>query len=111
MMDTLVKAVAKSQKDILGDFQKISKTVAQQSEALEKRTKEHQQKVEEEFANAMKRLQTDTSHSVEESSKTVTKYVTALEKGIRSLNEVLTSLGEQQVVVQQVKKKGWFGRG
>ncbi len=110
MMDTLVKAVAQSQKEFLKDFNEVSKIVRQQSESLEKRAEAHRKKVEEEFTNAMKRLQTDASHSVSESSKHVTQYVTALEKGIRSLNEVLTGLGEKQVVIQQVKRRGWFSR-
>ena len=62
MMDTLVKAVAHSQKEFLKDFNEISKVVRKQSEALEKRTEAHQKKVEDEFTNAMKRLQTDASH-------------------------------------------------
>jgi hypothetical protein len=41
--------------------------------------------------------------------------VAGLDAGIRSLNAVLSQLGQQQVVIQQVpleeaKKKGWFGR-
>ena len=35
---------------------------------------------------------------------------TGVEKSITGLNEVLTKLGEKQVVIQQVKKRGWFGK-
>ena len=35
---------------------------------------------------------------------------TDVEKSIAGLNEVLAKLGEKQVVIQQVKKRGWFGK-
>jgi hypothetical protein len=43
--------------------------------------------------------------------KMTSQYISALETGIRGLNTVLKELGEKQIVVQQVKKKGWFNRG
>ena len=42
--------------------------------------------------------------------KMTSQYIGALETGIRSLNTALKDLGQQQIVVQQVKKKGWFSR-
>jgi len=35
---------------------------------------------------------------------------TGVEKSIARLNEVLAKLGEKQVVIQQAKKRGWFGK-
>jgi hypothetical protein len=37
-------------------------------------------------------------------------YLRALSSGIQSLNGVLSQLGEKQIIIHQVKKKGWFGR-
>jgi hypothetical protein len=39
------------------------------------------------------------------------QYLAGVQQGLEGLNGVLQSLGEKQVVVQQVKKKGWFSRG
>jgi len=108
-LDSIGTAIASAQKEFLVDLNELSKLVKANAEGLEKRAGEHQVKVEENFTNLVKTLQQDTSHAVEESAKSVTRYVSGLDTGIRRLNEVLESLGEKQVVVQQVKKKGWFG--
>jgi biopolymer transport protein ExbB/TolQ len=108
-LDQLSAAIAGAQREFLTDLNDLSKIIKENAEGLEKRSAQHQQKVEEGFSNMIKVLQQDTSSAIEDSAKSVTRYVSALDTGIRSLNDVLKSLGQQQVVVQQVKKKGWFG--
>jgi flagellar motor component MotA len=45
-----------------------------------------------------------------ESVRVASLHLASLDAGIQSLNRVLKDLGEKQVVIQQVKKKGWFSR-
>jgi ABC-type transporter Mla subunit MlaD len=49
--------------------------------------------------------------SLKSTLESTNKTVGSLESSLRSLNTVLTDLGAKQVVIQQVKKKGWFSRG
>lgn len=56
-------------------------------------------------------LQNHVADTVAQSNGTLSTHFAGLEKGLGELNSVLQSLGDKQVVVQQVEKKrrGWFG--
>lgn len=56
-------------------------------------------------------MQTSVNGSFSAAQETLQQRFTGLETGLNSLNGVLTKLGEQSVVVQQVApaKRGWFG--
>ncbi|MCB1211914.1 MAG: MotA/TolQ/ExbB proton channel family protein, partial [Verrucomicrobiales bacterium] len=110
MMDTLVKAVANAQKEFLVDLNALSKNVKEQVENLDKRAAAHQERVDTEFANALNRMREDMTNAIKDSVKTTTDYTRALSSGIQSLNNVLAQLGEKQVIIHQVKKKGWFSK-
>ena len=108
MMDTLVKAVANAQKDFLVDLNALSKQIKEQADNLDKRAAAHQQRVDTEFATALNRMRDDMTNAVKDSVKTTTDYTRALASGIQSLNTLLSELGGKQVLIHQVKKKGWF---
>ena len=57
-------------------------------------------------------MQNEVASSVSSSSRELEKHFAGIEKGLSGLSSVLESLGEQQVVVQQVEpeRRGWFGR-
>ena len=57
-------------------------------------------------------LQSNVTDSVSGSTQALQTHIAGLERGLTGLNGVLETLGEQQVVVQQVEpaKRGWFGR-
>ena len=57
-------------------------------------------------------MQREVTTSVGSSTSALEKHFGAIESGLSSLSRVLESLGEQQVVVQQVEpeRRGWFGR-
>jgi flagellar motor component MotA len=85
---------------------------------LESASKEYHQSVKAAHEGAVKLLAEkvgDLSTGIEQSLKSTLdqtqKTVGSLESSMRSLNTILTDLGSKQVVVQQVKKKGWFSRG
>jgi len=60
-------------------------------------------------AKTMIQLRETFAESVNESVTKSTDYLRTLSTGLQGLNTVLRELGEKQVLIQQVKKKGWFG--
>jgi len=110
VMDTLVKAVANAQKEFLVDLNALSKHVKEQADNLDKRANAHQQRVDAEFAQTLNRMREDLTNSVKDSVKTTSEYTRALASGIQSLNNILGELGGKQIMIHQVKKKGWFSR-
>ncbi|MCB1227390.1 MAG: MotA/TolQ/ExbB proton channel family protein [Verrucomicrobiales bacterium] len=111
LMDTLVKAVASSQSEFLKDLNVLSKKMNDYAMNLDRRVDSHQELVHKEFTDGMHRLREDLTAAVKDSVKVTTDYTRALSTGIQSLNNLLKELGEKQVVIHQVKKKGWFSRG
>ncbi len=111
LMDTLVKAVANAQKDFLKDLNILSAKMNDYAMNLDRRIEAHQERVQKEFTEAVLRMREDMTTAVKDSVKTTTEYTRALASGIQSLNDVLKDLGSKQVIIHQVKKKGWFSRG
>ena len=83
-------------------------TMTEVAEALEQRSAQHQQTVQEAFHKSVEKLTETSSKAIAENVKATGAYFNALKDGLGGLNEVLKNLGEKQVVIQQ-KKKGWFG--
>ena len=110
LMDTLVKAVANAQKDFLKDLNILSAKMNDYAMNLDRRIESHQERVQKEFTDALVRMREDMTTAVKDSVKVTTDYTRGLASGIQSLNEVLKDLGAKQVVIHQVKKKGWFSR-
>ena len=56
-------------------------------------------------------MQSDVATSVSGSTEALQTHFAGLERGLTGLSSVLESLGEKQVVVQQVEaeRRGWFG--
>ncbi|MES2508175.1 MAG: MotA/TolQ/ExbB proton channel family protein [Verrucomicrobiota bacterium] len=110
VMDTLVRAVAQAQKEFLVDLNSLSARINEQAANLDKRATAHQERVDAEFAMAMNRMREDLTGAIKDSVKTTSEYTRALASGIQGLNNVLTELGGKQVIIHQVKKKGWFSK-
>ncbi|MFT7640708.1 MAG: biopolymer transport protein ExbB/TolQ/tetrahydromethanopterin S-methyltransferase subunit F [Pirellulaceae bacterium] len=57
-------------------------------------------------------VHSDMSGSMSESAQSLQNYFASMDRGLRSLNEVLEKLGEKNVVIQQVeqakRRRGWF---
>ncbi len=112
---------AGAQKEFLTDLNELSARMLDYANNLDRRTEEHQQFVAQEFVSNMTAMRTEVESNITtmrtevesalaESMKQTAQYLSGLELGLRGLNGVLENLGEKQVVVQQVKKKGWFSR-
>jgi biopolymer transport protein ExbB/TolQ len=110
VMEILVKAVANAQKEFLVDLNSLSAKIKDQADNLDKRAAAHQERVDAEFARAVSRMREDFTASVTDAVKQSSEYNRALASGIQGLNNVLKELGSQQIIIHQVKKKGWFSR-
>ena len=108
--DTVVKALANAQKEFLTDLNELSTRMLEYANNLDRRNDEFQQTVMQEFANNMAAMRAEMESSLTESVRQTTEYIGGLESGLKGLNGVLEQLGEKQIVIQQVKKKGWFSR-
>jgi uncharacterized protein Yka (UPF0111/DUF47 family) len=59
-------------------------------------------------------VHSDMSGSMSQSAESLENYFASMDRGLRSLNEVLEKLGEKNVVIQveQIeqaeRKRGWF---
>jgi flagellar motor component MotA len=110
LMDALVKAVASSQREFLTDLNILSAKVKDYADNLDKRAAAHQEFVDAQFGQAVNRMREDFTNAVTDAIRQSTEYNRALASGIQSLNNVLKELGTKQILIHQVKKKGWFSR-
>jgi len=110
VMEVLVKAVAGSQKEFLTDLNALSAKIKDYADNLDRRAAAHQEHVDTQFGQAVNRMREDFTTAVTDAVKQSTEYNRALASGIQSLNNVLKELGTKQILIHQVKKKGWFSR-
>jgi hypothetical protein len=108
--DSVVKAIAGAQKEFLTDLNELSGRMLSYADNLDQRTAEHQQVVTQEFVTNMGTMRQEVEQTLTNSLVLANQYLAGVQQGLEGLNGVLQSLGEKQVVVQQVKKKGWFSR-
>ncbi len=106
----LVKALGSAQAELLNDLKAVTESVKEQAANLDKRADAHAVQVATEFSKTMIKLREDLSETVNESVAKTTDYVRTLASALQGLNGVLKDLGEKQVIIQQVKKKGFFSR-
>ncbi len=109
--DSVVKAIAGAQKEFLTDLNELSARMLEYTNNLDRRIEIHQQAAITQFVTNMTAMRSEVENNVNQSVQTVGQYLGGLQSGIEGLNAVLEKLGEKQVVIQQVKKKGWFSRG
>ena len=109
-LEALTKALTNAQQELIDDLKKVTAKVAEQAANLDKRADAHAAQVAADFSRTMIKLREDLTGGVEEATAKTRDYVGSLASGLQGLNNVLRELGEKQVIIQQVKKKGWFGR-
>ena len=109
--DSVIKGLSSAQKEFLTDLNELSKRMNDYATNLDRRSDAFQATVTKEFVTNMTTMRAEVEGALRDSMKMTSQYMGALETGIRNLNTVLKDLGEKQVVIQQVKKKGWFSRG
>ncbi len=109
-VQALAQAMAGAQQEFLTDLHALTAKIQEQAMGLDRRADAHQQHVANEFSRTMIQLRESVSEALTESVTKTTDYVRTLASALQGLNGVLKDLGEKQVLIQQVKKKGWFGR-
>jgi hypothetical protein len=106
----LAKAMSTAQQEFLDDLRQLTAKVQEQALGLDRRADAHQAQVSAEFSKTMIALREGITESVTQSVDKTTDYVRTLASALQGLNGVLRDLGEKQVLIQQVKKKGFFSR-
>jgi biopolymer transport protein ExbB/TolQ len=108
--DSVIRGLSNAQKEFLTDLNTLSAKMNDYASNLDKRSDAFQATVTKQFITNMTEMRTGLEGALRDSMKLTTQYLTTLESGIRNLNTLLGELGGKQVVIQQVKKKGWFSR-
>ncbi len=108
--DSIVMALSGAQREFLQDLNALSARMNEYAGNLDHRIAEHQEMVTTEFVTNMTKMRAEVEKGLRDAMTTSTQYLGALETGVRGLNTILKELGDKQVIVQQVKKKGWFSR-
>jgi len=93
-----------------GAFQQVLEAALGSKElaVYQKQCALHTQQMNEQLSQ-MVQLNAEIQKLLGNMSSGLTSQFSGVEKSVAGLNEVLTKLGEKQVVIQQVKKRGWFG--
>lgn len=110
LVEALVKALGSAQQELMGDLKAVTEKVREQADNLDKRADAHAVHVATEFSKTMMKLREDITDNVNNSVAKTTEYVRTLASALQGLNGVLKDLGEKQVVIHQMKRKGWFGK-
>jgi tetrahydromethanopterin S-methyltransferase subunit G len=100
--------------DLSGDLQKALTAavhaVGTDAKTLQDASKAAQEEAFRQFAERLgamtKTVETTVASTLQQSGQ----VIGGLESGIRSLSSVLEQLNNKQVVIQEVKKRGWFSR-
>jgi hypothetical protein len=108
--DSVVKAITSAQQEFLTDLNALSARLLEYADNVDRRVEIQQQHALTQFVTNMTAMRDEVSKNLAESTTAATQYLGGLQTGIAGLNGVLEKLGEKQVVVQQVKKKGWFSK-
>ena len=87
-------------------FSKLDGTTKQYQDAV----KAAQEAAMKSFSDRVSTLSAAAEKSLAASLESTQKTFATLDTGIRALNTTLEQLGSKQVLIQQVKKKGWFSR-
>ncbi len=108
-VENLSKAITRAQQELIEDLKAVTAKIGEQATNLDKRADAHANLVATEFSKTMMKMREDVTGSITDSTTRASDYIRTLASGLQGLNNVLKELGEKQVLIQQVKKKSWFG--
>ena len=110
-LDSAVNASAKITQQAVSTFGEHIQSMKAGSTDHQDAMKRAQEDSARQFADRIAAVSSGIQASLKASLDTTNTTLASLEARLRSLNTVLEQIGEKQVVVQEVKKKGWFSRG
>lgn len=105
----LSQALAGAQQEFLADLRQLTQKIQEQAMNLDKRADAHADQVAAEFSKNMVVMREQLTGNLNDAITRSSDYIRTLASGLQGLNSVLKDLGEKQVLIQQVKRKGWFG--
>jgi len=105
----LSQALAGAQQEFLADLRQLTQKIQEQAANLDKRADAHANQVAAEFTKNMTVMRESVIGNLNDTMTRTSDYLRTLASGLQGLNGVLKELGEKQVLIQQVKRKGWFG--
>lgn len=105
----LSQALAGAQQEFLTDLRQLTQKIQEQAVNLDKRADAHANQVAAEFSKNMTVMRESVTGNMNDMLTRSSEYLRTLATGLQGLNTVLKDLGEKQVLIQQVKRKGWFG--
>lgn len=108
-VEALASAMNKAQEEFLKDLRAVSERISEQAQNLDKRADAHANQVAAEFSKNMTVMRESVTGNMNDMLTRSSDYIRTLATGLQGLNNVLKELGEKQVLIQQVKRKGWFG--
>jgi hypothetical protein len=105
-----VRALAGTQKEFLVDLNALSARMLEYTDNLDRRIEVQHNVAIQQFVTNMTTMRQEMEQTLTDAIKLTNTYFGGLETGVNGLNTVLGKLGEKQVIIQPVKKKGWFSR-
>jgi len=105
--DTVVKQLANAHQDLLADLNALSSRMVDYATSLDEKMAAFQNTVTEEFVTKTAAMRDESDKAVKESMEKVSTYLGGLDSGIKSLNEVLGTLGGKQIVIETKRKWPW----
>ncbi|MFT5128459.1 MAG: biopolymer transport protein ExbB/TolQ [Rhodothermales bacterium] len=132
IMESIGRALSTNQEDVLSNLSSVVEKMgevqaaqvrqtAELSEAvtghlgkLAKAADQQSGKIEDRLGATLVKVEKQSKAAMDKNAESVEAHFERLGTALESLNAVLTSLGKEQVVIQQLpapKKKGWFSRG
>jgi len=103
---------------------KIEDRAQAHQENVDQSMREHQEQVQQDFAKVIKpiakamkeisdqsrELESRAGEVIEDTTDELRAHMAAVAEGLGGLNQVLTKLGEKQIVIQQIRRRrSWFG--
>ena len=108
--DSIVRALAGTQKEFLADLNTLSARMLEYTDNLDRRIEVQHNVAIQQFITNMTTMRQEMEQTLTDAIKLTNQYFGGLETGVNGINDVLGKLGEKQVIIQPVKKKGWFSR-
>jgi hypothetical protein len=105
-----VEASTRAMQGMGENLSKMERTSKDYQAAVQAAQQAAQQEATKLFTEKIGAMSAGLGESLLATAQLTQKTISGIEAGIGSLNTVLEKLGNQQVVVQQVQKKGWFSR-
>ncbi|MGB8170506.1 MAG: MotA/TolQ/ExbB proton channel family protein [Chthoniobacteraceae bacterium] len=108
--ESIIRGLSGAQKEFLVDLNELSSRMLQYADNLDRRVEVQHNTAVQQFVTNMTTMRQEVEANLSESMRLTSQYIGSLDEGLRGLNAVLGELGGKQIVIEQPKKKGWFGR-